>query len=101
MHYLDETSCLQELPWLRRLVSGLYTRRSGFDVYVRFVVDKETVRRVFLLVLRFHLLASFNRRSTTIFSLELIISREQVAEVSEPLNEATIFHDLRIPPKSS
>ena len=101
MHYLDEISCLQELTWLRRLAAGLYIRRSGFDVYVRFVVGKATVRRVFLLVLRFHLLASFNRRSKPIFSLELILSVEQAVEFSELLNEATIFHDLRLRSRSS
>ena len=44
------------MPWLRRLVAGVWPRRNGFDpssVHVRFVVDKLTPERVFVLVLRF------------------------------------------------
>jgi hypothetical protein len=38
------------VPWLRRLVAGLSSRRSGFDtgsVHVRFVVDKVALGQVF------------------------------------------------------
>jgi hypothetical protein len=44
------------MPWLRRLVTGLPPRRSGFapgSVHVGFVVDRVAMGQVFLAVLRF------------------------------------------------
>ena len=44
------------VPWLRRLVAGLSSRRPGFDpgsVRVGFVVDKVALGQVFPRLLRF------------------------------------------------
>jgi hypothetical protein len=44
------------MPWLRRLVAGLPTRRPGFDlglVHVGFMVDKVELGQAFPRVLRF------------------------------------------------
>jgi hypothetical protein len=45
------------VPWLRRLVAGLPSRRSGFDpvsVHVVFLVDKVAMGHGFLCVIRFY-----------------------------------------------
>ena len=47
---------IRAVPWLRRLVASLLSRRSGFDpraVQVRFVVDKGSLGHDFLRVLPF------------------------------------------------
>jgi len=78
-----------------------FTQRSGFETYVRFVVDKATLGWDFPPLLRFPLSASFYRRSTPIFRLELIVSGEKAALVCEPPNKGTLLHDSTIPPRSS
>jgi hypothetical protein len=75
--------------------------RSGFDVYVRFVVCKANLGRGVLPVLRFPLSALYYRRSIPIFSLELILSEQQEDKVSESPNNATLLCDFRLPPRSS
>jgi hypothetical protein len=52
----NRQSCSNAVPWFRRLVPGLSTRRPGFElgsVRVGFVVDKVTLGQVFLQVVRF------------------------------------------------
>jgi hypothetical protein len=48
--------CTRVVPWLRRLVTGLSSRRPWFDpgsVHVGFLVDKVALRQVFPRVFQF------------------------------------------------
>jgi hypothetical protein len=61
MNCLNSTA--QAVPWLRRLVAGISSRRPGFDpgsFDVRFVVDKVALGQVFLRVVGFPLSISFH-----------------------------------------
>jgi hypothetical protein len=61
-----KVSSYSVVPLLRRLVSGLSFRRSGFapkSVRMSFVVDRVALGQVFLWVLRFHLSISFHHGS--------------------------------------
>ena len=51
------TQIIEAVPWLRRLVAGLSSRRPGFDprsVHEGFMVEKVALRQVFVRVLRFY-----------------------------------------------
>ena len=68
------------MPWLRRLVGGISTRRPVFNlrsVSLRVLVDKVAPGQVFLRV-------SFHQYFVLIFSYELLLSERQKGKAWEP-----------------
>ena len=91
--FIYNTSQYQFLR-LKRLVTGLSPRRSGFDprsVHVRFVVGRMVIRQGFLPVLLFPLSASFHQCFMLISIYMFLLPKGQTDEVWELSKKAILL----------
>jgi hypothetical protein len=82
------------VPWLRRSVTGLSSRRPRFfptSVHVRFVVDKVTLGQVFLQVLRSSPVRIIPPVLHTVFIYMLLLPEGQTGKPWEPSKKQCSF----------
>jgi len=81
------------MPWLRQLGASLSLQRVAYEsvpVHLRFVVDKLSLRQVFLRVLQFYYW-SFCHYSTLIIVLILLLSEGQGVKPGNPHTSQCCF----------
>jgi len=84
-------------PWLRRLVSGLTPRRSGFDprpVHLIFVMFKVALWHFSLPVLQFPLSVPFHQWSILIF-IYMLLLQGQMGAAWEPSEKKQCFFETK------